>query len=258
MLFYLGTHQTEWMERTAVPLFISYIRLSQRRTPRRIPGARWALDSGGFSQLDKLGTWTIEPTKYVDDLYRFLDIIGQPPDFVAIQDWMCEPFILEKTGLDIYEHQRRTIDSWFILNHLAPDIPWLPVLQGWHLDDYFHHAEMYEDAGADLFGPVGLGSVCRRQGMKEAAEIVRALADVGYWLHGFGFKTQGLLAVADSLVSADSMAWSFVARRENIRLPGHKHLKCNNCLEWALIWRRQLLAKLQATGVYLDEVVDTA
>jgi hypothetical protein len=33
-------------------------------------------------------------------------------------------------------------------------------------------------------------------------------------MHGFGVKTQGLAMYADSLTSADSLAWSYWARRD--------------------------------------------
>lgn len=70
--------------------------------------------------------------------------------WAAIQDWMCEPWILEKTGLTLDEHQRRTIESLRVLRELAPEIPWAPVVQGWAVADYLWHVEMYRDAGFDL------------------------------------------------------------------------------------------------------------
>mgnify|MGYP000181470407 CR=1 FL=1 len=61
---------------------------------------------------------------------------------------------------------------------------------------------------------------------------------------------------ADDLASADSLAWSFAARREP-PLPGHDepgpgrragHKHCNNCPEFALAWRDQLLARLRVAA----------
>jgi hypothetical protein len=44
--FYLGTHQTGWLAKAGVPLFVSDRRLRKRVTlPRAI--ADWAEDSGG-------------------------------------------------------------------------------------------------------------------------------------------------------------------------------------------------------------------
>ncbi len=52
-------------------------------------------------------------------------------DWAAVQDWVCEPFMLKRTGLSVREHQRRTVASYLDLRSLAPEVPWVPVLQGW-------------------------------------------------------------------------------------------------------------------------------
>jgi hypothetical protein len=57
---------------------------------------------------------------------------------------------------------------------------------------------------------------------------------------------QGLRRCGRHLASADSMAWSYEARREP-PMPGHasRHRNCANCPEWALRWRRRVLAALE-------------
>lgn len=163
------------------------------------------------------------------------------PDFAAIQDWMCEPFMIAKTGLDIAEHQRRTISSLLLLRAFAPAIPWMPVLQGWECDDYLDHIEQYAAAGVDLTKEpvVGVGSICRRQGTKQAARIVRAIALQQIRIHAFGVKSDGLRLFGGWVESADSMAWSFVARRRPVLMDGCAgHKNCANCMRWALEWRR--------------------
>ena len=42
---------------------------------------------------------------------------------------------------------------------------------------------------------------------------MHSLASIGLRLHGFGVKAGGLVRYADCLASADSLAWSFEARR---------------------------------------------
>jgi hypothetical protein len=113
------------------------------------------------------------------------------------------------------------------------------VLQGWELDDYLRCVELYESVGVDLDREelVGLGSVCRRQNTAEAARIVRALD--GLPLHGFGMKTSGLAVYADALASADSMAWSYRARRDH-PLRGCTHKSCANCIRYARRWRKRI------------------
>lgn len=252
MRFYLGTHQPNWLRLTAVPLFISDVRLSKYRTLPRAAG-RWACDSGGFSMLSVHGTWAAGPTpkQYVDRVRRYATEVGGL-DWAAIQDWMCEPFILAKTGLSVAEHQQRTVASYLELRSLAADLPFAPVLQGFDLPDYVRSAQLYADAGVDLTAEqvVGVGSVCKRQGTGEAARIMAALAAEvpGIRLHGFGVKTSGLAQYGHLLASADSMAWSFNARRERRPLAGCSgHKNCANCLTYARRWRDRVLTGLETT-----------
>lgn len=216
-----------------MPLFISHRILKKRRTFPRAKG-RWALDSGGFSELSLYGKWETSPSEYLLWIQNY-EKIGNL-DWAAPQDWMCEPFMLEKTGLSIEEHQRRTIESVQELR-AASNTHIIPVLQGWEQADYHRHWKMYEDEGFDLESEptVGIGSVCRRQHTKEGIAIIQSLAPLR--LHGFGLKITALKHVAGAIKSADSMAWSFTARRLKERLPGHTHQNCANCLEYALKWR---------------------
>jgi hypothetical protein len=238
MHFWLGTHQPAWLERLDVPLCVSRRRLAGRK---RLPRARvpWVLDSGGYSELDLYGEWTVGPEQYVAEARRFAAEMGQL-EWAAPQDWMCEEWILEKTGLPLREHQWRTLASYLTLTDMAPDIPWIPVLQGAATEDYLRHADAYLAAGVELerLPIVGVGSVCRRQAMDEAEVIIRQLQPLN--LHGFGFKMTGLRRCWDVLASADSMAWSFAARRQP-PLPGCTHKHCNNCIIYALQWRDEVL-----------------
>lgn len=244
-VFYLGTPEVRWLEQTNVPLFVSQRRLGHRKKLPRALG-RWALDSGGFSELTLFGKWKTSPEAYVEDVYRYREEIGNL-DWAAPQDWMVEPQMIKRTGLSVYEHQKRTVNNYIRLRELAPDLPFVPVLQGWTVGDYFDHTVMYAKAGFVLqdFPLVGVGSVCRRQQDVRIAFLFHALADEGLLLHGFGLKKSGLLKVIDNVRSADSMAWSLEARFDD-PLPGHKHQKCANCLEYALLWRENLLEQIDA------------
>lgn len=243
MRFYLGTHETSFLDRTAVPLFVSRRRLALRRSLPRALGP-WALDSGGFTELSMFGKWETTAATYVAEVRRWRDEIGRL-EWAAIQDWMCEPPILAMTGKTVAAHQALTIQSYLDLVDLAPELPWVPVLQGWTNGDYLDHVEAYAAAGIDLrtLPTVGLGSVCRRQHMVRISLLVKELQREGIRLHGFGFKTQGLRLCHDALASADSLAWSYDARRAP-PLPGHTHQNCANCLPYALEWRENLLSGL--------------
>lgn len=247
MIFYLGTHITSWLRRTDVPLFISRTRLGLRRRLPRALGP-WALDSGGFTELSRRGAWTVAPGAYVAEARRFRDEIGGL-QWAAIQDWMCEPFILKKTGLSVEEHQARTIESYETLRALAPEMPWAPVLQGWTRADYLRHVEGYARRGHDLRRApvVGVGSICRRQATREAAALLSELAGAGLRLHGFGLKLGAFRGGAHRhLSSADSLAWSYAARKRSGPCPESKAVCCNNCLHYALDFRRDALALVKA------------
>ncbi len=117
------------------------------------------------------------------------------------------------------------------------------MLQGWSTQDYLRCVGYYDESGVDLTGEplVGVGSVCRRQHSREVRDIVAALR--GLRLHGFGMKLTGLRNCAESLVSADSLAWSWAARaagRRGWRAPGCAHSSCANCPVYAAAWHRRV------------------
>ena len=246
--FFLGTHHPGWLRTARVPLFISDRRLRHYKT-LPIAASPWALDSGGFTELSRYGTWDHGPTprQYVTRIRRYRDQIGHLA-WAAPQDWMCEPFITARTGLPVADHQRRTVDNLLRLRDLGPDLPVIPVLQGWTVSDYLRCADLYDDAGIDLAAEplVGVGSVCRRQATTGAETLLTALHARGITrLHGFGVKIGGLLRCGHLLTSADSMAWSFAARRQP-PLPGcqTRHINCANCPGFAYQWYQRVSAAL--------------
>ena len=251
--FYLGAHHPDWLWRgdADFPLFVSRRRLQDRRTLR--PATRgWALDSGGFTELSIAGEWQVTPGEYVRQVARYDAEIGRL-EWAAPMDWMCEPHVLARTGLSVDGHQHRTVDGFAGLCALWPaesdaECPFMPVLQGRTLGDYLRCEGLYESAGVRLadYPVVGLGSVCRRQGTGEVSAIVREFAP-RLAIHGFGMKTRGLLQVGHLLTSADSLAWSYEARR-CAPLAGHAHKNCANCLPYAAMWRGRLLGALEDAG----------
>lgn len=244
-LFYLGTHLPSWLSKPEVdvPLFVSHRRLKVRK---RLPRAtsRWALDSGGFTELSIHGKWVTTPTEYLDATHRYAAEVGRL-DWAAPMDWMCEPFMLRKTGLSIDRHQGLTVENVSLLRAHTTDVWFVPVLQGWTVADYMACAERYAAAGIDVTTEplVGIGSVCRRQSTFEIAAIVGELARAGIACHGFGVKTDGVARYGRHLASCDSLAWSYNARCHP-PLDGCEHVSCSNCLKWALRWRENLLQRL--------------
>ncbi len=249
MKFYLGVHEPPMIENTTVPCFISYKRLRRQPTATRKPTCEWSLDSGGFSEIAQHGKWIITPEEYIVDVGKYMDWGGL--NWAAPQDWMCEPHMIEKTGLSVAEHQRKTVDNFIKLRDEAPDLPFIPVLQGWTMKDYKNCFDLYLDEGIDLTkeATVGVGSVCRRQDTFEIEAIMNQLYDYGlHNLHGFGVKINGLRRYGQFLQSSDSMAWSYAARMgvgercsRCKKEPGRRK-SCSNCLEYALEWRKDIVS----------------
>jgi len=244
MEFYLGTHVLNHLEKTDVPLFISRRAFDKRKSSLDALGS-WALDSGGFSELRLNGGWTLNAQEYVDRVNK----INETPNlrWAAQQDWMCEEVMLDKTGLTVREHQRRTVDNFIELRSLDCDVPIIPVLQGYTMDEYKECFEMFESSGVDLRAEpvVGLGSVCRRQNTNDIERIVTCFHAKDLRLHGFGVKTLGLKRYGEMLESADSLAWSFGARYSQSHCSIHREnpttKNCANCLTYALEWREKIV-----------------
>lgn len=267
MRFFLGTHQPHWLgdERLrGVPLFISRRRLANRvGLPR--PVTNFAMDSGGFTELQMYGRWTLTADQYAEDVSRYITFYGKRLLWIAPQDWMCEPIVIAGgtaprgikfagTGLSVPEHQRRTVSNFIRLRRLLGERV-IPVLQGWTMVDYWRCQDLYKKNGIRLENEpvVGVGTICRRQSTGDATTIMTTLAADGLALHGFGFKKGGLKNCHKLMKSADSTAWSDTARRR-ICLPGHDlpgphrtkgHINCANCVEYALQWREELLREVR-------------
>jgi hypothetical protein len=211
MRFYLGIVDPAWLEDPAfetVPLFVSRNRLLGYAAELRAR-TRWCLDSSAFTEIGRHGRWTVSPRNYARMAARWQREVGRL-DAAAVQDLMCEPEMLDKTGLSVVEHQILTTRSLLELRDLEPGVPWMPVLQGYEPEEYLYHVDRYDRAGVDLTreSVVGVGSCCRRQDTTEIEDVFRALYRLGIKTHAFGLSIPGLRRSARYLQSADSMAWS--------------------------------------------------
>ena len=284
-LLYFNTHMIHWLwdpqylERLrGHALFVAIPRLLRRVSDFPKALHPYFIDSGGFSELQKYGRWRSTATEYVALIRRIVGQLG--PELcrgVAPQDCMCEDLVIyggagarglrfagtrEMRGLQpgdpeqdrttaVRIHQRLTVENYVELVSLAPEIPFIPVLQGQTLEDYEYCDQLYREAGVRLVDApvVGLGSVCRRQATSEIEEIVSHFYAKGYRLHGFGVKTLGLERYAHKLASADSLAWSDDARRSKKgALPGHTHKNCASCIDWAIDWHGKRMAEIPEGG----------
>jgi hypothetical protein len=254
MMFYLGTAWPVYLERTDVPLCVSILTLKDRKTLPRARG-RVLIDGGGFTQIGSLGYFELRPKQHARLNQKFMDEIGNI-DGAAIQDYMCEAPMLKKTGLTVADHQRLTCESFSELRYLAPDVPWVPVLQGYYYEDYLRHLDMYSDFGDDLteWPLVGVGSICRRQATKMVEGLLVKLNSMGLRLHGFGLKELALRNIGAHLHSADSMAWSKRARFENFKMPDCTHRRCTNCIPNALRWREKVVTGVSKVQIQAFQI----
>lgn len=214
VLFYTGLHQpsdAKHFERA----FISVNRVEKRLAP--IGAGSWIMDSASFTEVSTYG----RHRRDVRDYARVIEWWALRPNLVAAvaQDYMCEPFIVKKTGLTVQKHQELTVERYLsLLQNVRTLCYIMPVLQGYAPEEYVRHIDMYAETLAHG-AYVGVGSVCKRNSDVAAVEAVlvavkRRRPDLR--LHGFGLKTTAFTSrlVRALLYSADSMAWSLAARNQ--------------------------------------------
>lgn len=212
MTFFTGLHQPSDAQHFETS-FISVNRLWKRKGPFKVK--RWIMDSGAFMELFIHGEYRNPVTAYANEIFRW-KANGELLAAVS-QDYMCEKFILDKTGLTVADHQRLTIERYDELLRCDTGVYIMPVLQGYEPKDYVTHLRQYGTRLAHGAW-VGVGSVCKRNGDIGAIEsVLLAIKHVrpDLRLHGFGLKTTALSSglVNQLLETADSMAWSFNARK---------------------------------------------
>ena len=229
MKFFTGLHQPS-DARHFDAAFVSVNRLRTRKAPMVI--GDWIMDSGAFTEITTHGRYRHSVEQYAAEIRRWS---GNGNLLAAVaQDFMCEPFVVKKTGLSVAEHQRLTILRYDEL--LACDtagIYILPVLQGFTPDDYVRHLHAY-GTRLSIGQWVGVGSVCKRNGdIRMIEAVLKAIkqARPDLRLHGFGLKTTALSSglVRSLLYTADSMAWSYSARKQGRNANDWKEAKA-----WAL------------------------
>lgn len=241
--FWIGSPEASWPSRYENKWCVSARTLRSVKRPKRShERSEVVIDSGGFTELNLHGTWTVPAKQYAAEVKHWISTVGNIR-WAAAQDWMCETVVLNKTGLTVKDHQELTVNSFLDLKAIDPDIPWMPVIQGFTAGEYLDCVELYDKSGINLVDEpiVGLGSVCRRQATGGIESLVEILFNMGIKLHGFGLKKTGLRKMSRWFKSSDSMAWSFKARIENLKLDDCTHRNCANCPKYAMVWAKDLI-----------------
>lgn len=242
MRFFVGMHKPQFARHLSAA-FVSVNVIRSRKSP--FPVGDWIMDSGAFTTLNTHGGYPFPVAEYAAQIRRWA---GNGNLLAAVaQDFMCEPFMLEKTGLTVPDHQRLTIERYeALMREDVGGVYVMPVLQGYEPGEYVAHVRAYGDRlGQGAY--VGVGSVCKRNANAQTVEgvlwaIKQERPDLR--LHGFGLKTTALRSslVFDLLESADSMAWSYAARREG-----------RNPNDWreATAWARRIETAPRQLGMLL-------
>ena len=216
--FYIGLHQPS----DAGHFNRACISINRLRNRRKRIDCPILLDSGAFTELFQYHGYRHEPSEYAREVRRLVNNKVADIEIAVSQDYMCEPVMLNKTSLTVRDHQRLTIKRYGALLKEHLPVPVMPVLQGYHPQEYVDHIDMYGDHLAfDMH--VGVGSVCKRNGDPRAIiEVLEAITKAAPWLrlHGFGIKKTSLQNqdIRQLLYSADSMAWSYAGRKKNGKL----------------------------------------
>lgn len=171
---------------------------------------RLFVDSGGYSLMLAEGEH--------NTVGEYLNYVERADaELFAVQDYPCEPEILDKYGRTVLHQQELTVEAACQVLGRAEDrgidAEPVSVVQGWEPREYAHHVDRLREEGA-LTEYVGIGSICRRGATDEIREIIRTVDEVTpsrTKLHAFGVKAD-LLAydgVRERLVSSDSSAWYY-------------------------------------------------
>ena len=213
MRFFVGLHHPS----DAVNFessFISVNVIRKRKWPFKAKD--WIMDSGAFSTILTHGGYPHPVSEYAAQIRRWKNN-GNLLAAVS-QDYMCEADMLQRTGLTVADHQRLTIERYDALVAEDTGVYIMPVLQGYMAKEYVDHIRQYGDRLKHGMW-VGVGSVCKRNSNPWAIwKVLDAIKEErpDLLLHGFGVKKTSLQdpAIRTLLYTADSMAWSFAARRE--------------------------------------------
>lgn len=171
-----------------------------------------AIDSGGFTAAQRWGKYPWRHEQYVDFVRRMSRDISL--DFCVVMDYVCEREASEQAHQINLDRIKQTIKNELILRKMAPELPWLGVLQGNTLGERTLDLELRMERPEQLIAQeMGIGSICGRP-PSEAKEIIRfyveRLPHARY--HVFGMNIQTLDNADDVfwyVQSWDSYSWAW-------------------------------------------------
>ena len=169
------------------------------------------MDSGGYVAMNIYGDYPFTPDDYLALCYHYR------PTLAAVLDYPCEPDI--SRGCRLLTNRDRieaTVDHTAYLLRWSSQTQFLPVLQGYSLDEYAYSVELLASRGL-LRNYMAVGSMCRRWQIAQLGPMMRGIyqlvCEAGITtpkLHWFGLKLQAIAdpACRPFIHSCDSAAWS--------------------------------------------------
>lgn len=174
--------------------------------------AALAIDSGGFTMAAKYGAYPWAMEQYINFIRELSRDV--PLTFCACMDYACERDVNRGIYATNRDRIKATIYNEIALRAMAPDLPWLGVLQGNTIEERALDVALRRRIGL-LAEYMGIGSICRRSPV-EAANVICYYGEQlpGTRYHAFGLSIRTLDTpqaprVYHLLRSWDSYTWSW-------------------------------------------------
>lgn len=195
-------------------------RFKIRRPPADMIG-KLAIDSGGFTAAKRWGRYPWTPAQYASFIHEMSRDV--PVEWAAVMDYACEPGVNREILSTNLKRIEATIENERACRNAAPDLPWLPVLQGDALAERLYDLKLREKAGL-LPGPMaGIGSICGRGIISARETILFYLSHLGpeTKYHAFGLHVQALdcLQTRSIIASWDSYSWNWGRGQKDLDRP---------------------------------------
>jgi len=182
------------------------------------------IDSGAYDLLirGELEDYPFTPLEYSKTI-KNLDIV---PDYVISMDYICN----REENSDNYELINKTIHNAKLLRKefkRENDICFVPVVQGYKLEDYLYCIEQLVEQKIVIDGDnIGIGSLVGRRGVKEPRTIIREVfkfleeKQIKTGIHCFGVNLNVIKdeEIFNMISSIDSLAWTFPYRFGRVKV----------------------------------------
>jgi len=172
------------------------------------------LDSGGFSLLSQYADYPFSIEEYIQLAHYIKD--NNLLTLIATMDYPCESEI-NRTQLHTNEERiQKTVDNAVACYDADISLPWVPVIQGYTIDEYLTCLDLYYESGIESFY-WAIGSICSRKGhnlqMRNIVVTIAKRLEPECKLHAFGLGIKFLYdpQIFSNIYSSDSAAWNYRA-----------------------------------------------